>query len=76
MTRLLLSLTPLAEACALIAIWALTIRYRQKREDRAAALRFERQVAQALAACRDEDEAGDRYLSWLEAQLTADRSGK
>ena len=54
--RTLISLAPLAAVCALITVRVLTVARRRKREDREATARFEQQVAQALAACRDDDD--------------------
>jgi hypothetical protein len=54
--RTLISLAPLAVALSIIAVRLLTVARRRKREDREAMARFEQQAAQALAACRDEDE--------------------
>jgi hypothetical protein len=55
MTRTLISLAPMAAIITLIAVRVLMVKRRRDREDQAAAARFEQQVAQALAACRDED---------------------
>jgi hypothetical protein len=56
MTRTLISLAPMAAVIALITIRVITVTRHRRREDRAGAARFEQQVAQALAACRDDDE--------------------
>jgi len=56
MIRVLISLAPMAAVIALIAIRVLTVARRRRREDLEADRRFEQQVAQALAACRDDDD--------------------
>jgi hypothetical protein len=66
-TRTLISLTPMAAVFALITIRVLTVARRRKREDREAAARFDRQVAQALAACRDDD----GFWAFAEQQFTS-----
>jgi hypothetical protein len=54
MIRTLISLAPMAAVCVLITVRVLTVARRRRREDQAASARFEQQVAQALAACRDD----------------------
>jgi hypothetical protein len=67
MIRTLISLAPMAAICALITVRVLTVARRRKREDREAVARFEQQVAQALAACRDDDE----FWASAEQQFTS-----
>lgn len=67
MTRTLISLAPMAAICALITVRVLTVARRRRREDQAAAARFEQQVAEALAACRDDD----KFFVFAEQQFTS-----
>ena len=72
MTRTLISLAPLAAVCALIAVRLVTVSRRRKREDEAAARQFEQQVAQALAACR----ADDQFWSIVEQEFGAQQQAR
>ena len=79
MTGLISALSPAAFAVTVILAQRWLVLRRQDRTlrgrlDQAGRRRAARAAMEARHPLKD-DHAGDRYLCWLEAELTADRSG-